>query len=771
MKQLWLFGLLLSVFISGVAPPLLAQNGTYTLSGVVRDADDKEGMAYVNIFVEETGQGTITNEKGHYSIDGLHEGKYTIRCSHLSCDHLIQQVDIEGPTERDFELEHQSVELDNIVVQRKAIRLQSVAVTNELSGMQLSALQGQSLAQSLESIVGVNSLSTGNSISKPSIQGLHSNRILILNNGVRQEGQQWGVEHAPEIDPFIAEKMSVIKGAGSVRYGAEALGGVILIEPKALPEEKGINGGLSLHGSSNGRQGTVSAMLEGLLSEKLPISGRIMGTLKRGGNIKAPNYHLDNTGVEEYNFSYALAYKKPTYGAELFYSQFNTNLGIFSGSHIGNLTDLKNAIDSGEPIIKSDFSYQLKAPKQHIEHELFKASSYLATGRVGQLKVQYARQYNLRQEFDAHSTSGGTDEEADIQFRTTTHTADLIWEHKPIRFLRGSVGMQFLKQQTKVAGGGLVPSNNSVSGGIFLIERWRNYPFPLELEAGIRYDFRRLEVSGLSADADSQFDYNSFSGNLGAIYRMAEGWQIRFNTGSAWRAPNINELFSDGVHHGAASYEKGRADLKVEKAFNNSLSLQYQTEAVQAELMVYHNRISNYIYLQADAEPVLTIRGAFPAYSYQQADAHISGLDFQLSHSWKTGWQWQSQLSLIYGHNRSINDHLNLMPSNRMKHSLKYTFSKEKKEQSPFVGLNVQTVFQQHRIPEEGDFAPAPATYHLLGFEIGTTFKIGRQSFEAGLVISNLLNTEYRNYLNRFRYFADEIGRNFSFRLKIPIQS
>ncbi|MBL0052920.1 MAG: hypothetical protein IPP29_16105 [Bacteroidetes bacterium] len=185
-----------------------------------------------------------------------------------------------------------------------------------------------------------------------------------------------GIEHAPEVDPFIANKLSVIKGANSIRYGSDAIAGVILIETKPLRDSAGIGGELNLIGMTNGRAGTASAYLEGNFKKLNPLSWRVQGTLKQGGNISAPDYILVNTGLKEYNFSYALGWKKKNYGAEIFYSQFNTTFGIFSASHIGNLTDLNKAFNSPVPLETGTFTYKIGRPFQHTEHELFKLKSF-----------------------------------------------------------------------------------------------------------------------------------------------------------------------------------------------------------------------------------------------------------------------------------------------------------------------------------------------------------------------------------------------------------
>src|SRR5690606_17610964 len=197
------------------------------------------------------------------------------------------------------------------------------------SARELNQSRGKSLGESLKSIAGVTSLNTGNNVSKPVIHGLHSDRVLVLNNGIRQEGQQWGSEHAPEIDPFIAKNISVIKGAESIRYGANAIAGVVLVEPHQLRDSAGINGELNTVGASNGKSGVASAMLEGNIGKLKGLSWRLQGTTKQSGNIHTPDYFMKNTGVKEQNFSWALGFNQPKYGLKLFYSQFNSDIGIF----------------------------------------------------------------------------------------------------------------------------------------------------------------------------------------------------------------------------------------------------------------------------------------------------------------------------------------------------------------------------------------------------------------------------------------------------------
>src|ERR1700759_1533250 len=199
-----------------------------------------------------------------------------------------------------------TTQLQNVQVTAQKLKKDRLNVVgiDTIGGRQLEGARGLSWGESLKNIAGVNSLQTGPSISKPVIHGVYSNRILILNNGVRQEGQNWGNDHAPEIDPFIATKLSVIKGPASIRYGSDAIGGVVLVDPKDLRTAPGVGGEVNLVGMTNGRVGAASGMMEG--GSASGLSWRLQGTLKKAGNAQAPTYYLGNTGYNEDDYSATL---------------------------------------------------------------------------------------------------------------------------------------------------------------------------------------------------------------------------------------------------------------------------------------------------------------------------------------------------------------------------------------------------------------------------------------------------------------------------------
>ncbi|MEJ8803744.1 TonB-dependent receptor [Pontibacter sp. H249] len=743
-----------------------------TLSGKILDHDTRTTLIGATVYIPQLDKATIADEYGNYHFHHLCRGTYTLKVTYVGYEPESFTIKLGSSTVRDLQLHIDEHTLRTVEITGSNIKEQAQS-SETLSGRELEQTRGLSLAESLKGIAGVTTIQTGPTISKPVIHGMHSNRVLLLNNGIRQEGQQWGTEHAPEIDPFVASEMKVIKGAAGVRYGSDAIGGVVIVEPSTLPDSAGVGGEVNLLSSTNNRQLATSATLEGKLSQ-LPLSWRVQGTLKKAGNARTSGYYLENTGFEERNFSAALGYKKGRFGSELFYSQFNTKLGILKAAHIGNLTDLLYAIERGKPdnAEEVDFTYQIGRPYQDVQHQLLKAKAYLLTGEAGKLEFVYGLQRNLRQEFDAHKIGTRPALELDL----VTHTTEAIWEHAPIGNFSGSVGVSTIYQNNTYQYNDFLPYFTGITAGAFAIEKWRKDR--LQLEAGLRYDYKHLLVKKLENNRDlskPEFNFGNVSGTLGAMYDVGYHLTFGLSATSAWRAPNTNELFSNGVHHSAASYERGNPTLKSEQAYNFEASVDYYANArLNGKLSLYHNFIDNYIYLAPLPEPVLTIRGAFPAFEYKQTNATFTGADLSLTYNLLPNLTLDSKTSIVRAKNTSTNDHLINIPPDRFDNSLRYEISDLSRSgmfKNAYFTLGGVYAAEQTRVPTktDEDFAPAPDAYFLLQAEAGTTVYFGKQPVEFGVTGNNLLNTSYREYLNRFRYYADEMGRLLMLRVRIPL--
>lgn len=756
---------LLVIVVHGLA---LGQDCRLTIKGRILDENSIDALDGANVVWVETEQNVQTDSKGRFVLSNLCAGRVTLAITHIGCETSLFSFQLTNDTSLKVKLNHKEEHLNEVEVLQHRKESHVTQQVEQLEGAALRKLKGLTLGETLRKFPGITTLNTGATIAKPVIHGLHSNRVLILNNGVRQESQQWGTEHAPEIDPFIAKQITVVKGANSLRYGSDAMGGVILIDPAALPSSPGIGGEFNAAVYSNNAEVDLSAMLEGNPAKVAPLSWRVQGTFRQGGNSRTPNYWLKNTGVQEGNFSVAGGWKKVNYGVEVFYSFFKTQIGIFSAAHFHNLTDLEQAITSTVPRELSGFTYKIDRPYQDILHQLAKTKIYFNTGKAGDMSIVFALQHNKRTEYDKHKPLGDNDNRPGFQFAIQTISADINWEHQPTKGFSGVIGFNGTTQTNNYSYGYFIPGFWNFAGGLFAVERW-NYR-KVELEAGVRLDYRWLQAY-LPQNRGGEKPIRQWlvpSGSIGLDYHITENLKWNINIASAWRAPQVSELYADGVHHGAASFERGNADLKQEMSLDLSTSFQTSFSWLTATVGFYQYFIQDFIYAKPSLTSQLTIRGAYPAFDYTPANVSLTGGDVDLTIKPYRGIELTNRISLLRAWNRTANEWLIMMPPQRFEHGLRYTFRDFKPVKGLYVGASAQIVLQQKLAPKNQDYLPPPSGYWLLNMEAGASFAIRQQFIHLNLVVNNALNTVYRDYLNRFRYFADERGLNVSLKIAVP---
>lgn len=767
--SIWLCGL----FLAGNA---LAQPCIFKLSGHVEDGDTKEKLEAATVIIQETANQLVTNKQGNFIFTGLCAGEYTLLISHVGCDSVLRKIVLTKDTHIDVFLPHTRNELGHVVVDgQKGIA--NTGFKKELSGRALEETKGLSLAEALSKINGVTLLQTGSTISKPVIHGLHSNRILTINNGVRQEGQQWGNEHAPEIDPFIADKLVVIKGVDELRYGSDAIGGVILVEPKPLRNTPGYSAEINTAYFTNNRMAVVSGVFEQQLKKLPAFRYRVQATFKKGANATTPNYRLNNTGSEEKNFSITTGWKKESFNTELFYSHFTTSLGIFTGSHIGNLTDLENAIAASKPndVFLGQNTYSIQRPRQQVTHHLVKSKTNFYKNDH-KFTLLLAGQFNNRQEFDIVRSSTNTNPQLNLSI--ATFSQDFSWEHPKKNNFTGTAGLAAMQQNNSYNGRYFIPNYFAYTMGGYYIEKWSKHKW--ELLAGLRYDNKTIETSRLKFNGDTinyDFNFSTWASSFNAIFKPNNQWRLNTHFSMANRAPYVNELLSDGIHHGTATYEKGDITLKPERSLNISAGINYQhpSKKIVVDVLLYRNAIRDFIYQQPRPDnPVLTIAGAFPLLQYVQTNALLSGIDVSAMVKPLQALEWVSKFSYLHARNKTLNDWLILMPANRFSNEITVQLNEGKTFTNTYLSAELMHVLQQKNVPDNAngkqDYKDPPPAYTLLNLNASTSFLLGKTPLTISMGVRNLLNTVYRDYLNNMRYFADEMGRNISLRLKIQIQ-
>jgi len=765
-----------------------AQQCEHILIGEVVDFHDKTPLVGALVVIVGQDKAVLTNEKGKFTIKNICDGTYELEVSHAECSTRFLAVEVLGNTFKRITLEHHIEELDEVRVVGKERRKTNSAQEQTITNGQLERYSSASLGDALKQISGVSSLNTGATIVKPVIQGLTGSRVLILNNGARMQDMEWGDEHAPNIDINAAGKVTVVKGSSALQYGGDAIGGVIVLEPLRIQAKDSLFGKTILNGATNGRGGSVTTELIKSFENGWFIKGQ--GSYKRFGDLEAPDYILSNTGINEKAISLTAGKQTFYEGWDVFYSYFDTEIGVLASSHIGNVDDLIRSINSGEPLIIRDFTYDIGRPNQEVSHHLGRAKYYKRFKGVGKLSLQYDFQTNRRFEFDVRVGDDRNKPALDLELKTHTALADFSFDSNEKSTIKTGFMYRyqdnFANPDTGVRR--LIPDYTKNDLGAYVTFNYLAND-ALILDAGVRYDYNqvdaqkfyrnsRWEERGYQEDfgdrviqnlntqllANLVFDYHNISATAGMQYNFNSGAELRLNYALAQRAPNPAELFSDGLHHSAARIELG--DLRIDKETSHkiSVSLTQDYDKWGWEVSPYANIISDFILLNPTGTE-FTIRGAFPVWEYRQTDVRLLGVDANAYANWSTNWSG-SDIPLIN------------VPAPIVKNRINFT----KTEWNQFqVGLESQYVFKQNETPDDIEvFSPgtqqtnilainsAPPAYHLMHADAEMTFQLNKKSnLTTRLVVNNLLDTNYRDYLNRQRFFADDLGRNITLQLKI----
>jgi putative tonB dependent receptor len=761
---------LLSLFLLAMGFSLYGQE---TLSLIV---EDKAGQPLPSAVVHFVGKHFVSDAKGRVNISNLAKGKYPIKVNYLGFLDYEAIVAIPAVNPYKVVMQEEVNQLAGTTLIGHVAKPVTASVAIDKPKLQQKS--GEELAKVLTTVAGVSMIQTGATIAKPVIHGLHSNRILILNNEVRQEGQQWGADHAPEIDPAVADKITVIKGADAVRYGSDALGGVVVIAPNQLPYGDGLHGQLSPSFASNGRKSATTLKLESGLPGLLHWAWRVQGTLKRSGDIHTADYMLNNTAAAEANFSAAIGMRQEAGSAELFYSRYENESGVFYGSHIGNLDDLLARFEIGRPLTTYPFSYSIEAPKQKVIHHLLKAKAYYFLPFGGKLTAQYAFQKDIRQEFSVRRLD--RTRIPALNMWLTTHLAEVFWENMDTQHWKTLVGGSFsLQDNYNQPGTGVVPvipNFASVGYGAFAIEKYHKDNW--NAEAGLRYDYKYLSADGYdmySQRYGGEHDFHNITYSLGGAWQATPHTALSSNIGVAWRAPQVNELYSSGLHHGAGTYNLGEASLSPETGAKwiTSLSYTHPERGIYLTADAYVQLIKNYIYDYPTGETRTLFSGVYPIFQYTQADALFRGVDIDASLRLAQWGAFAQRLSyglrgsVVFANELKTDRYFPFIPAPRLSQSLEWKAQPKGLFQTLEASIGHTFVAKQTRFePSQELVATTPDAYHLFEAAIGGTIAIAdQQTLSVRLSCENLFNQLYKEYTNRFRYYAHDLGRNVYLRL------
>ncbi len=766
---------------------------TYVIQGSIIDAETRQPVPYATVVVKRTQQGTVADEQGTFLLDNLCPLEYTLVCSSVGYKPVTHHHDTHHQAPVIY-MAATTSELESVVVEGEAIvgDMQSMAMSR-IDKAELATKATRSLAATVGDVSGVTFTSNGSNVQLPVIHGLYGNRILIVNNGVKHGFQNWGIDHAPEIDVTSADQITVLKGAAGVRYGPEALGGVVVVEGHPLNLSEKIHGDVATDYQTNGRGGQVSAHL-GSGYER--FSYHLGGNYTRVGDRHTPDYSLTNTGMAEQSANVGLRYHWPQWDMKVYYSYVGQELGLLRASVAESGDLFARSLTAEQPLIIRDFTYRINEPRQVTTH-------HLATSTIdwysdfGKLTLLLSRQINLRQEFDVRRRA----ELPIIDLALSTDDARLEWYHPPVSGLEGTVGLQYFYQNNDNNPGTnttpFIPNYNTRRLSAFVIESFTRGSSTYEL--GVRLDHEHNSVRGRETNQDifrNEYSFNNITASLGMVRDLSPSWQFRTNVGSAWRTPNMAELYSFGQHgfktqFGLWRYYTNEDDqlrtdrvlteedggVEPEKGYKWINELTHQQNGHTLTLTAYSHFIDNYIFDRPVAV-IGTVRGPMPVFIYDQADALFVGADLTYTRAWTKEVKGTLGASYLWSQNTGKAESLINQPPVNISGDLSW--------QTPsFFGLDVSKLtlqtsytFQQFQAPrtitpqqlidgevevspesEIFDFRDAPAGY-FLGH---VRWEWQRGPLGGQVEVRNVLNARYRDYLNQMRYFADELGRNFLF--------
>jgi iron complex outermembrane recepter protein len=688
--------------------------------------------------------------------------------------------------------------IDSITIVEKAPPPVDMRSTAAISGAALERKRGQSLSATLADVPGVTELRLGSGAAKPIVRGHFGRRLPLLVDGVRHRSQDWGLDHAPEIDPAIADRITVVRGASGVRYGPDAIGGVVLVDPPELLSQRGSSGEAHLVGYANGLGGSLMGRAQAVPGDSA-LTFQLEGSLKRLRSPGTPDYPLDNTGEQEWTAGTAIAYRAAGATYQLSFRHFETELGVCTCFRVDSAEDFFAQARRQRPIAAELYAHEfaIERPFQAVRHELALARARWSGGALGRITATYALQYDDRREYDIvrQATTG-----PQFVFRLWTHDLDLALEHSPIHLsdhhhLAGSVGLAGMAQVHSYQGLPLVPDHQAGAGAVYASERLLGHHY--EIEAGVRYDFLartaaitrgdflRLVRSGqLTGDACGPFSdstdpvtcasaYHTLSASLGGNLQISKGWSAKLDLSLASRPPNPDEQYINGTAPSFPVFGVGRPDIGAETSYSASATVVYAGERLRGELSAFGNLISDYIYfapsIGPDGQPSfdVLIRGAFPRFVTRAVDAVFWGADGNVVASPVRWLELQAQASAVRARNLTNDAYLVFVPPDRLRASVAVTSRSLLGLDSVMGSVAGTYAARQSRFELAADLAPPPVAYFLAEASVEARTRVAGQTATVALQGTNLLGRRYREYTSLLRYFAEQPGRQLMLRISM----
>jgi iron complex outermembrane receptor protein len=779
-----------------------------SLSGKVSEILTGNPIPGASVYIHDLKKGVVTDLDGNYLFNNLPRGKFLVQFESIGFSTKIQLVDVALASTFDIALTSAVTELNEVVISGVSYSTElkknpvPIATMNQEA---LNAAVSTNLIDKVSRVPGVSQIATGPAISKPVIRGLGYNRIITLYDGIRQEGQQWGDEHGIEIDEFSVDRVEVIKGAGSLMYGSDGLGGVInFLAPNPVSEGVVESRFISNYQSNNR-----------LFANSLMNAGNMKGIYWNGriSNKKAQPYlnnydgHVFNSGYEELDYNLLFGVNRSWGYSQINASIFDQTLGLVEGERDEQGKFMGQFNDDGSEVTRAATedelnTYHIFIPRQNVFHQKISNTTNIFK-RKTRIQLNAGLQNNKRKEFGDVINAN----DPSLYFDLTTGTYSAMVFLPEVKSWNFSVGASGMLQQNKNRGSEFLIPEYTLSDVGFVTFVKKNIKH-VDLAGGVRYDHRSLNIASLYLDENGQrsdasggtlkFDeaqlgFSGISASGGITLQANKHITLKSNISRGYRAPNISELASNGRHEGSLRYEYGNYHLKPEHSLQADAGLVISTPHFTTEFSVFQNNIGNYIYtekltgkngLDSIADPDEPV----PVYQYVQGNAQLNGGEISIDvHPHPLDWlHVENSLSMVYGTNRDArNDsarYLPFIPAPRLQSEIRATAKRWKRLSNLFVKLQYEQYWKQDRVLLENRTETVTPGYYLwnagLGFDLNNLRK--KSLFTFYLTVINIFDHSYQNNLSRLKYASENpltgrvgvfnMGRNISFKLLIPMR-
>ena len=634
----------------------------------------------------------------------------------------------------------------------------STAPISIVSGKELRQTTSTNIIDAIAKQPGIAQITTGSGISKPIIRGLGYNRIIVMNEGVRQEGQQWGDEHGIEIDPQNVNSVEILKGPASLMYGSDAMAGVLILHGSPIMPEGDMKATVSTEYQTN--NGLFDYSLNFAGHQKAFVwDGRFTDKMAHAYKNKYDGY-VPGSQFKERAARLMFGLNDAWGHTHLTGSVFHQTPSIVEGERDEETGELECSTEDVK-------TYSKALPFQQIWH--YKAvwdNSFNLP--KGWLKAIFGYQQNQRQEFEESA------DEYELYFKLHTLTYDVRYLSQEWNGWKMAGGINGMWQQSLNLGEeALIPEYKLFDiGGYATISKTLDN---LTLNGGLRYDNRHIDFHSRN--------FGSVSGSIGAVWNVCQHTNLRLNIARGFRAPNMSELGSDGIHEGTLRYEIGNPDLKSEYSWQADLGLDFSSEYISAQVALFANRIENYIFSERINE---VKEEGFRTYQYTQGDARLlgfeAGFDLHPIHS----IHFQNTFSFVDAQQMNASEdakYLPMTPAPRWTSELKYeiTHHGHTTFNNAYVALGLECNLAQNHYYKVDDTETRTPAYTLLSLSAGTDLNIHKKKVaEFYIIADNLLDCAYQNHLSRLKYCdinnatgrqgVYNMGRNIVFKAIIPIE-